>query len=539
MDVANSLGMYHSYRSILNAAPADRNHTNKMRSAETHSAPCGAASRRVPGLLFAAMLTLQLSCQSIAPPASLDTPAPTAPTYTPLDIPPLTPSITYQLQPNLWRDVRQSFELPHELHQRRVAQELRWLREHPNYLMRLQPRLQRYLGYIHTRVRARGLPGELALLPIVESALDPYAFSPEGAAGLWQFMPATGRRFGLRRDWWYDGRRDPVAATEAALDYLQLLHRRFGDWSLALAAYNAGEGTVQRAQRRGPAGASYWDLPLPRETRAYVPRLLALSALVTDPAAYGITLPVVVPEIPFSIVSTDTQIDIAVAAEHLEVELDTLYGWNPALNQWATPPSGPHRLMVPGGQLNDFEQKLASIPMEQRVHWTRIQVSSGDTLSELARRHRTDVSSLKKANNLRGNTIRIGQALYIPSSTRGLDNYPPARRAAGAIYVVRQGDSLWSISRAHGVSTLGLMKANQVGPKELLKVGQRLRIPGGREKVIRTVNYGVRPGDSLSKIAARFNVRVSDIASWNQLNVDRYLRPGQSLKLYVDVSAAD
>ena len=513
-----------------------------MRTAEGQD-KSGLRELVLPSLLRACAFLLcvaQVSCQTPRPDEASPTPSILEPVIAQtVQPPPLTPTVDYRLKPDLWRDMRLGFDLDHQLGQKRVQQELSWLRRHPDYLARLQPRMERFLGYIHQRVQARGMPSELALLPIVESALDPYAFSPGGAAGLWQFMPATGRRFGLNRSWWYDGRRDPVAATEAALDYLQMLHRKFDDWPLAIAAYNAGEGSVQRAQRRSPDGATFWELPLPRETRAYVPRLLALSALVDQPQRYDIRLPTLARDIPFSVLDTGGQIDIAIAAEHLNLDLEALYHWNPALNQWATPPSGPHRLLVPGSSAAKYQATIAQIPTDARVNWIRVKVASGDTLSHIARRHNTDVASLRKANNLRGNNIRAGQGLYIPKSTQALDTYPPSRNRRDATYVVRAGDSLWTIGRDHGVSVAKLMKANHVGPRDVLRVGQRLRVPGGTDKVIRTVNYGVRRGDSLAKIAARFNVQVSDIATWNQLNVQNYLRPGQSLKLYVDVAAGD
>lgn len=537
--------MPHSYQGILNAAPADRNHTNNMREAEQDTAPTGYRERlpRLARLAGVFVLVLQVSCQTLTPdeaPTSIAVPTLPVPVLIATQPPPvITPAVEYRLVPDLWRDLRKSFILDHQLDRKRVQQELSWLRRHPDYLPRLQPRLQRFLGYIHQQVLARGLPGELALLPIVESAMDPYAFSHGGAAGLWQFIPTTGKRFGLARNWWYDGRRDPIAATRAALDYLEGLHKRFGDWSLAIAAYNAGEGNVMKARRRGPEGANFWDLPLPRETRAYVPRLLALSAIVANPDHYGLALPGVDPAVPFSIVQTGGQIDLAIAAEHLGEDLETLYRWNPALNQWATPPNGPHRLLVPGGEATELAERLGAIPSDARVRWSRVKVRSGDTLSQLARRHNTDVASLRKANNLRGTTIRIGQALYIPRSSQALDEYPPSRRWQAANYTVRAGDSLWTIGKAHGISVTKLMKANHIGPKDALRVGQRLTIPGGSKQVVRTVKYPVRRGDSLAAIAARFNLQVSQIATWNQLNVNNYLRPGQALTLYVDVAAGD
>lgn len=461
--------------------------------------------------------------------------------------PTIKPQITVLQRPDLWRDLRNSFQLDHNVSDRRVQQELAWLRRHPQYLNNLHSRLEQYLAYIHQRVSDRDLPGEIALLPIVESALDPYAFSPGGAAGLWQFISATGKRFGLQRNWWYDGRRDPIAATEAALDYLEYLHRRFDDWPLALAGYNTGEGRVARAVRREGESATFWDVKLPRETSAYVPRLLALSALVADPDAYGVTLPDLEPHIPFRILETGGQLDLSVAAQVTDIPVSTLYAWNPALNQWSTPPDGPHHLLVPKSSASDAQASIDAIPAGERVRWMRIKVGSGDTLSELAMRYRTDVASLQQANSLRGNNIRAGQALLIPKSAAALEN-PVSRRTTGSDYIVRSGDSLWTISRAHRVSMSKLMRANHIGPKEVLRVGQKLTIPGGKSsnaagirtgEIIRKVRYGVRRGDSLARIADKFNVSVADISSWNKLNTKDYLQPGQSLLLYVDVAAGE
>ncbi len=447
--------------------------------------------------------------------------------------------------PDLWADIRRGFVLDRHTDQKRVQQELRWLKRHPTYLNRMRSRLDRHLAYIHAQVEARGMPSELALLPIVESALDPYAFSHGGAAGLWQFIPATAKRFGLQRNWWYEGRRDPVAATDAALDYLEHLHDRFDDWYLALAGYNAGEGNVSRARRRAPDGAGFFELKLPRETSAYVPRLLALAELVADPESLNVTLPELRPEVPFIVVDTGGQMDLSVVSRVTEIDMDTLYLWNPALNQWSTPPKGPHHLLLPAEMASQAADQLAAVPENGRVEWLRVKVAPGDTLSQLAHRHRTDVASLKQANGLRNSRITVGDSLLIPKSPAALSN-SIASRNQGTTYVVRSGDSLWTISRAHNIPVNKLMKTNHVGPKDYLRVGQELTLPGksasplavsnSREAQIRKVRYGVRRGDSLARIATKFNVQVSDIVSWNKLKVSDYLQPGQTLLLYVNAS---
>lgn len=465
--------------------------------------------------------------------------------------PPKTPEklpvIAFTEPSDVWQQIRTSFQLDHHLHEKRVQQEIRWLTDHPHYLVNLRLRMERYLPYIHSQVLERNLPGELALLPIIESALDPYAFSPGGAAGLWQFMPATARQFGLARNWWYDGRRDPVAATDAALTYLENLYARFGDWSLAIAAYNAGEGNVQRAIRRASGRTNFWTLPLPRETKAYVPRLFAISAVVNDPERYSLLLPDVAPAKSFVVLDTQSQFDLMKASAILEMDIETLYLWNPALNQWATPPEGPHRLLIP---TLDPEQNpetvaanaqllLSAVPERERVNWLRVIVQTGDTLSEIAEAHHIDVAAVKRANRIRGSNIKAGQELFIPKSSEALTAYPLAQRKGEQAYRVKPGDSLWSISRAFDVSLNALIKLNKVGPKEVLRVGQSISIPGAGRSVMRKVRYGVRRGDSLAKIAARFNVTIDEIAQWNRLDVANYLQPGQALMLYVNVAAGD
>lgn len=452
---------------------------------------------------------------------------------------------TIAAPPDLWAQIRSSFALDHALNQRRVQQELAWLKRHPQYLPRIRERMQRYLPYIHAEVRRRNMPGELTLLPIVESALDPYAFSHGGAAGLWQFIPTTAEHFGLPRNWWIDARRDPVLATGAALDYLEHLHSRLDDWYLAVAGYNAGEGNVRRALRKAKGNTAFWDLDLPRETSAYVPRLLALAAIIADPKSHGLELPSLDPEPAFATIDTHGQFDLAKAASVLELDVATLYEWNPALNQWATPPDGPHHLHVPVALAEAGQAAISAVPEDQRVHWLRVEVAQGETLSHLARRHHTDVATLRRVNRLPSTRIRAGQALLIPRSSEAATAYPVARRAAEGDYQVKPGDSLWSIARAYEVPLNRLVKVNQIGPRDVLRVGQRLAIPGagaspaaGRD-VIRKVRYGVRRGDSLSTIASKFNVAVRDIAQWNALDVDKYLQPGQKLLIYVNVSAAE
>lgn len=467
---------------------------------------------------------------------------------------------------SLWHRLRSGFAMSHEEDRARVQQHLDWYRQHPNYINRVVDRGHRYLHHIVSEAEARGLPLELALLPVVESAFDPFAYSHGRAAGLWQFIPSTGQHFGLDQSWWHDDRRDVLAATDAALTYLEQLADRFdGDYTLALAAYNSGGGTVSRAIRRNTQSGKptdYWSLSLPRETRSYVPKLLALAIIFDRPEEFGITLPPLNDEPYFKVVETGGQIDLAQAASLAGVDVDEIYLLNPSFNRWATRPEGPHRLLVPYDSAEKFVSGLARIDPETRVAWQDYKVVAGDNLGAIARRFDTTASVLKQVNGLSGDMIRAGQQLLIPVARSGEATYAlsqtqrleQTRNRAGQNtsgtrieHRVRQGDTFWELSRRHNVSVRQIAAWNNMAPGDPLIPGKQLVIWSGsaqagstpasnsRNNMVRRVGYQVRQGDSLHAIASRFSVAVSDIASWNDLNTARYLQPGQSLVLYVDV----
>ncbi|MGI9325162.1 MAG: LysM peptidoglycan-binding domain-containing protein [Pseudomonadales bacterium] len=441
-----------------------------------------------------------------------------------------------------------NFALDDLTHHKAVKQEIKWLQRHPLYFQQRATAFAKYMPYIAEELREYGIPGELALMPVIESALDPYAYSPGGAAGLWQFIDVTAQRFGLQRDWWYDGRRDVIAATDAAISYLSFLHQSFDDWLLVMAGYNAGEGTIRRALRRYRSAAhsspsataddsTFWRLGLPRETRAYVPRVLAYAAVIKDPERYGIKLPMITNKPGFKVVTLAAQYDLMKVAKTLDLPINDLYRWNPAFNQWATPVTGPHRVIVPTNiNATAASEQLAAIPEAQRMGWQRVTVASGDTLSGLAHRHGTQVSAIRKANRLQSDQIRVGRALYIPKSSTALSDYPVAKLHGGKTVTVGQGDSLWSIAQAHDVRIKDLVRWNELNPKRPLRVGQQIHVGATDRRVVRRVRYKVRRGDSLSLIASRFNVRTADIVRWNSIDRGAYLKPGQRLTLHVNVA---
>jgi len=467
---------------------------------------------------------------------------------------------------DIWERIRQGFALDHHIDEQRVQSELNWYIRHPDYLDRVATRATRYMHHIVSEIESRGLPMELALLPIVESAFDPFAYSHGRASGLWQFIPSTGRLYGLKIDQWYDGRRDVPAATDAALNYLSDSHKSLNDdWLLSLAAYNSGEGNVRYSMRKNTRAGKpvdFFSLGLLRETRAYVPRLLAISALVANPEKYGITLKPIPNQPYFKQMEIESQMDLAIAADLADISIEELYLLNPAYNKWATHPKGPHQLLVPAANAEQFATSLAALPANQKLRWRTHKIKPGESLGVIASRYQSSVATIREANNIRGNTIIAGQELLVPMPAAQQRNYELskgerlkttheiAKRKTGVEpikYIVKSGDNLWDLSRKFSVSTRVLAKWNGMAPTDTLYPGRELLIFGGEATqlaalpdsrgVIRKVNYRVRRGESLSKIASKFNTSVSQIKKWNrEVGSQKYIQPGDRLTLYVDVT---
>jgi len=474
---------------------------------------------------------------------------------------------------DLWEELRDGFDLSGYEHPR-VDVQLNWYAKNQRYLDRVSDRALPYMYFILREVKERGMPTEIALLPVVESAFQPFAFSPGRAAGIWQFIPETGKRYGLTLNWWYDGRRDIYAATHAALDYLQDLNKRFkGDWLLALAAYNSGEGTVGRAMKRAAREGkpmNFWALDLPAETRDYVPKLLAISALVAEPDYYNMKLNPIPYSAYFRKVDTAGQIDLAKAAELADISIEELYRLNPAFNRWATPPEGPHYLLVPIENANLFRQNLASYQPDDRVQWKRHIVKASDSLNNIARQHGTTTDILKRINKLDSNKVATGKSLVIPVAPKGmtryiasldkkhLDSNLTSNPKQKITHTVSSGDSLWGISQEYNVSMNKLAEWNNMDQDDVLIAGKKLVVwtndglqdndlidalipttfaEPPKRSITRRIKYRVRRGDSLAIISQKFRVSVPQLMSWNDgITEDKFLRPGQPLTLFVDVT---
>jgi len=337
---------------------------------------------------------------------------------------------------DVFERMRRGFQLP-QLQSKHVAQYEAWDVKHPTYLTNLFVRATPFLHHIVDELDKRGMPMELALLPAIESAYKPEAESRSRAGGLWQFIPSTGREFGLRQDWWYDGRRDALASTEAALNYLEQLNKMFdGDWFLTLAAYNAGPGTVMREIKRNKSreqSVDYSSLRLRSETTRYVPKLIALKNIIQNPQKFGVTLPTIASQPYFEIIDLPGQIDLNKFSKDAEIDPELLRHLNAGFKRWATSPDGPHRLLVPIGKGEMVAHARKIIKEVASISYKNHSIIKGDTLSGIASRYGTSVTALRKANNLSGSNIRAGKDLRIPVNATILASNVPSGSAKSVI----------------------------------------------------------------------------------------------------------
>lgn len=430
---------------------------------------------------------------------------------------------------DLWAAIRDGFQMDGNSQRRRVR---RWTQQFATHQRHLKASLERarpFLWHIVQRIEERDMPMELALLPIVESGYDPSARSYMGASGLWQFMPGTADHMDLPRDWWYDGRNDVIASTDAALNYLTNLHARYdGDWLLALAAYNAGPGRVDAAlarARRAGDPSSYWDLELPLETTDYVPKLLALRRVMRTPHRFGIDWPTLDNTPRTRVVTLPGQTEIAIAADMLDMSEEDLRRLNPGMQRWASAPRDGARLLVPAKKAASFRRELDRADPGTLVSRNTYRVSRGDVLGLIAKQYGVSVAALRQANHLRSDRIRVGQTLQIPRT--GGRGQPSPVAEPTETYIVQAGDSLWEIAQRYHVG-LNAMRRNNPGVISTIQPGQRLTIPGSATPPAPSTHI-VRSGDSLWKIARANDVTIADLRRWNRLDRNTKLEPGQSV----------
>tara|TARA_R110002050_G_scaffold97672_1_gene203012 strand:- start:2788 stop:4197 length:1410 start_codon:yes stop_codon:yes gene_type:complete len=408
----------------------------------------------------------------------------------------------YQDNGDVWERIRYSMDMPIPDEQL-VNQYRQWYIDNPQHLESISQRAKPFLYLIVQEFEHRDLPIELALLPMVESSFNPFAYSSADASGLWQFTSPMASHFGLQMNWWYDGRRDVPAATSAALDMLEYLYKKTDNWLYALAAYNAGEGRLREAIRYNEArglSTDFWSLPLPKETRQYVPQLLAIADVIKNAQRYGIALKTIPNKPLVEVIDVGSQIDISVAAELANMPIARLQNLNPGFNRWATSPDGPHQLIVPVSKVNEFKKALADTDISARMKWSKYQIKPGDSMSAIAKRYQTTVSKIQQMNDINSDKIVAGKFLFMPhirtpatdevalvtaqpthilSPIQTASHKPTvmlnaSKPQAKGHHTVKVGDTLWSIAKVYKVSVDQITSWNNMTDKDRLSVGKTL-----------------------------------------------------------------
>ncbi|MGL4711552.1 MAG: LysM peptidoglycan-binding domain-containing protein, partial [Shewanella sp.] len=442
---------------------------------------------------------------------------------------------------DVWERIRQGMQMTIP-DQALVNQYRDWYIKNPQHLEEISQRAAPYMYLIVEEIEKRHLPIEIALLPIIESAFDPSVASASAASGLWQITPPMAKYFGLEMNRWYDGRKDVPASTVAALDLLEYLYDKTNNnWLYALAAYNTGESRVLNAVKKNEhkgLKTDFWSLKLPKETQRYVPQLLALAEVIKNADEYGISLAPIDNSPSIEVVDINSQIDLALAAKLANMRTVELKKLNPGYHRSATSPLGPHTLVLPIDKSEEFKKALAETETEDRISWLRYTIKSGDSIGKIAAQYHTTVAAIRAANGMKSNTIVAGKHLIIPVDAQDKQHYAQStqqqlsKKSHAAVestkiaYQVKSGDTLSEIAQAHKVTVKQLSTWNKLAKNSKLQNGQKLVIlvPKALEQTvqIRTVSYKVKSGDSLARIANKFNVTVAELLEWNSIAQSQY-----------------
>jgi len=386
---------------------------------------------------------------------------------------------------DLWQLTRNNLEFVDEYSQARVVKEIKYYNRYPLHMSKVSRQASPYYYYILQEVLKRDFPAEVALLPVIESLYNPNAYSQGKASGIWQFIPSTATYLGIEINDWYDGRRDVITSTKTALDYLASLNKRFdGDWMLTFAAYNSGGGTVSKAIRKNTEkglATDYWSLKLPKETTHYVPRILAIAALVNDPKKHNIKLPSIANAPYFEVVNVGSQIDLGKVAKMARVEKSQLQLLNSGFNRNVSAPNGPHRILVPKENANRLQLALSNLDRSERLNWIHYKIKSGDSLGLISQRFGASVRMIKDTNALASSKIRVGKTLLIPvlQTTKTHARQLASRTKEHKIHKINSGDTVWDIAKKHKLSVKEILAYNGLSKSSTLRVGASIKIPRG------------------------------------------------------------
>lgn len=458
---------------------------------------------------------------------------------------------------SLWDRLRTNFQLPPATNRPQVQAQINWYMHNQNYLDHIIRRAAPYMYLIFQETQSRNLPAELVLLPIMESAYNPFIRSSRGAVGLWQLMSGTASGFGVKQDFWYDGRRDVYASTNAALDYLTYLQSYFGgDWLLAIAAYDAGEGRLQSAvHHNAERGLStdFWSLSLPVETQAYVPRLLALAAIIQNPGKYNIALPPITDQPYLQQVDLGAPINLTQAADMAGMSLAELKALNPGYSRTSTGPNGPYRLLLPIDRIPMFKERLAAMPALTKTTWGRYKIQRGDTLNSIADRFDSSVAELRNVNHLKGNHVPVGRVIMIPMGREQVtphiyDLATGQKTPLTAENVVDQAanvaasqapvttavtENTTAVAAATTPTSNNTVAQSAVSDETIDEAATTTAEQSTTTRNSETKLYHViKHGETLSTIARHYDVTVNDLTRWNKLKSGKVLKPGSRLIIY-------
>ena len=437
---------------------------------------------------------------------------------------------------NVWDRIRIASESKQENLDEKTIDYINAYLKNPSQLDMLFEKGRYFIYFVLDELERYSLPPELALLPYIESSYDPFSISSSGAMGIWQFMPATARIYGLKDNWWYEQRHDPLASSRAAVRYLAYLHNRFNqDITYTLAAYNGGPTLLEKRIKQNIKSGKptdYKNLKLPKQTLEYVPKFMAIRELVINAKNYGVILPNFPNKSVLGSIELDGQVEILAFSEFANLKPEFVYKLNAGYTKWASPPGKKTIFNIPIELEKELNLKKDQFIQDNQINWVTHKVSSGDNLWKIARQYDTEVNILKKVNYLKSNVLSLDQELLIPLSNEQNQTFIPYQA-----HIISEGDTLWKLGKKYKVSPAEIAKNNGLRLNAPLTIGKELNI--GNKNIYRTINskkrtilYSVKQGDSLYRIADIFNIEISDIKRINELE-ENEITPGQVLKIII------
>ena len=437
---------------------------------------------------------------------------------------------------NVWDRIKITSSVEQENLDKKTLKYINAFLSNPTQFENLLERGRYFIYFVLEELERYRLPPELALLPYIESNYDPFSISASGAMGLWQFMPATARIYGLKDTWWYEQRHDPLVSSKAAVRYLAYLHNRFNkEINYTLAAYNGGPTLLEiqiKLNRKLGKPTHYEKLRLPKQTKEYVPKFKAIVELVFNAKKYGIALPNFPNSPVLGNIELDGQVEILAFSEFAGLKPEFVYKLNAGYTKWASPPGDKTTFNIPIELEETLNLKKDEFVQTNQINWVTHKVSKGDSLWKIAKEFDTEVNDLKKVNYLTSNTLSLNQNLLIPLSNDQNQTFIPYHA-----HIISEGDTLWNLGIQYKISPAEIAKNNGLRMNSPLTIGKELNI--GNKNIYRTINskkrtilYSVKQGDSLYRIADIFNIEIEDVIKINNIK-NNEIKPGQVLKIII------